>query len=346
MRDRDTISFRIALIASIAAACGKGAATGEQRTWPDPPKDAIVKTTESGPVKATVAVWPPKPTLGDPIYLRLTVEAQPGVVLDVPSEDLAIQAGFRVADFDQAHDHTTSGGALETRTLELEAPSSGRRRIPPLRLEFTDARAKSGSGSNAKLELLTDEIPLEIGTVSTDRTNAELKPARGAMDPVIGRKSPWPWIAAIAGAAISFAITMFFVRAARRRRAVQARVSAYDAAMAALAALEARGAPADADADAWFVELSAIVRRYLEGRYGVRAPELTTEEFLQEARRSRELDELHRNRLGEFLAACDRVKFAGWRPTAEESLATLGAARAFVDETRVITEPLPEARAA
>jgi hypothetical protein len=215
-----------------------------------------------------------------------------------------------------------------------------------LRLEFVDGRAGANGSGSGKLELLTDEIPIEIGAVSTDRTNAELKPARGAMDPVIGRKSPWPWIAGGAGAIVAFVISMLVVRATRRRRAAFVRASAYETAMAALAALEARGAPAPDDADAWFVELSAIIRRYLEGRFGVRAPELTTEEFLQEARRSRELDDAHRERLGEFLAACDRVKFAGWRPTAEESLATLGAARAFVDETRLSPTEIPVARAA
>jgi hypothetical protein len=335
---------RAFVIAAIAGACGTRTPIDDAHPWPDPPKDAIVKTTESGPVKATVAVWPPKPTLGDPIYLRLTVEAKPGVVLDVPSEDLAVQAGFRVPAFDVQHEHTADGGAIEIRSLELEAPSSGRRRVPPLRLEFTDGR--QGSGAGAKLELLTDEIPLEIGAVSTDRTGADLKPARGAIDPVLGRRSPWPWIAGGAGALVAFVVSMLVARAARRRRAIAARVSAYEAAMAALAALEARGAPAADDADAWFVELSAIVRRYLEGRFGVRAPELTTEEFLQEARRSRDLDDAHRERLGEFLAACDRVKFAGWRPNAEESLATLGAARAFVDETRITPTGIPEARAA
>jgi hypothetical protein len=80
---------------------------------------------------------------------------------------------------------------------------------------------------------------------------------------------------------------------------------------------------------------------------GISAPELTTEEFLQEARQSRALDDEHRLRLGEFLERCDRVKFAGWRPTAEESLATLGTARAFVEETRRTEDmQLPEARAA
>src|SRR6185312_15161858 len=80
---------------------------------------------------------------------------------------------------------------------------------------------------------------------------------------------------------------------------------------------------------------SAIVRAYLERRYEIRAPELTTEEFLQEAVRARGLTAEHRAQLTAFLERCDRVKFAGYRPDETESLATLDAARAFVEDTRL-----------
>ena len=39
--------------------------------------------------------------------------------------------------------------------------------------------------------------------------------------------------------------------------------------------------------------------------------------------------------LDEILERCDRVKFAGYRPDADESLATLAAARGFVEDTRL-----------
>ena len=85
--------------------------------------------------------------------------------------------------------------------------------------------------------------------------------------------------------------------------------------------------------------LSAIVRRYLEQRYEIRAPELTTEEFLQVAIARPELSAEHRGLLRSFLERCDRVKFAGYRPDADESLATLKAARGFVEDTR-LREPI------
>ena len=58
------------------------------------------------------------------------------------------------------------------------------------------------------------------------------------------------------------------------------------------------------------------------GSYG------SAEEFLREAQRV--LDPRHREVLTPFLSTCDQVKFAGYRPDADESLATLAAARAFV----------------
>jgi hypothetical protein len=329
------------VVIAAACACGGGAPESASKSWPEPAKDAIVKTTESGPVKATVAVWPPKPTLGDSIQLRLTVEAQRGVVLDVPFER-DVLGGFRVVAYDARHEHGKDGGAIEVRMYELEAPSSGRHRIPPMRLEFVDGRPGTGTGTG-KLEILTDEVPIEVGGVSADRTGADLKPAKTTIDPMLGRRSPWPWILGAAAIALVAIAGVYATRAARRRRVVRAQVSAYEAALAALAALERRGAPGADDADAWFVELSAIVRRYLEGRFHVRAPELTTEEFLNEARRSAELDDVHRDRLIEFLERCDRVKFAGWRPAPEESLATLGAARVFVEETRLAEPAAPPA---
>ena len=111
----------------------------------------------------------------------------------------------------------------------------------------------------------------------------------------------------------------------------------------ALRPLEDRGAPNIETADAWFVELSSIVRRYLEQRYDIRAPEMTTEEFLNVATARPELREDHRELLTQFLERCDRVKFAGYRPEADESIATLKAARGFVEDTRAIHSNAPGA---
>ncbi len=61
-------------------------------------------------------------------------------------------------------------------------------------------------------------------------------------------------------------------------------------------------------------EVSESVRAYLEARFGLRAPERTTEEFIEELRTNGALAGDHRDALGTFLGTCDMVKFAGVRP--------------------------------
>jgi hypothetical protein len=165
------------------------------------------------------------------------------------------------------------------------------------------------------------------------------------LDADIGDR-PWWIVGLVGGLLVLGSGSVLLARAMRARRSIQAKKSAYDDAVAQLRDLETKGAPTAETADVWFVALSAIVRTYLERRYDIRAPELTTEEFLHEASRGvAALTAEHRSLLMSFLERCDRVKFAGYRPDADESLATLNAARGFVEDTKLRDEPaVPAAR--
>lgn len=358
-RRRVAAACALGLVAALAAASCHGddtADTSSDAAPIVPAKDAIARTTEVGPVKSTVKVWPAKPTLGDAIYVRLEIDAPPGVTIDAPFQEAGDQrlGRFRVVAFTRDTQHRPDGGQHHEQTYTLDAPSSGRQRIPPLRFGITDPRkpppaagAGSGIGSGAgsagdparPIEVLTDEIPLEIAPLPTEAANAPLKPALGEIDPEVGGIG-WLTVLGLASAlAILGAGSVLGYRRWRARRRIERQRSAYDEAVAQLRALEQAGAPDPAAADAWFVALSAIVRRYLEQRYEIRAPELTTEEFLQVATARPELSGEHRGLLRSFLERCDRVKFAGYRPDADESLATLAAARGFIEDTR-LREPI------
>jgi hypothetical protein len=328
----------------LVACSGRSALDASQAPASQPGKDAIVKTTENGPVKATVTVWPPKPTLGDPIYLRLDVDAPAGVSIDAPFQEAGDQrlGGFQVTGFARDTQRKSDGGIHERQTYTLEPPTSGKHRIPPLRLEMVDARPGGGSETGKTQEILTDEVPLDVAPVAEAAVTAKLSPERGKLDENVGGP-PWLWIFVGGGVLVLLVgggIATWKILGTKRRIAEQR--SAYEDAIAALRTLEKRGAPAAEDADAWFVELSSIVRGYLERRYVIRAPELTTEEFLLEASRAKELTAEHRAQLSAFLERCDRVKFAGYRPDSTESLATLEAARTFVEDTKLRDETAPK----
>lgn len=83
----------------------------------------------------------------------------------------------------------------------------------------------------------------------------------------------------------------------------------------------------------FYVELSRIVRVYIEGRFELRAPEQTTEEFIRDAAESAKLDSAHRDMVTEFLAQSDMVKFARYRATPDMMGSALEAAEKFVLDT-------------
>ena len=83
---------------------------------------------------------------------------------------------------------------------------------------------------------------------------------------------------------------------------------------------------------AYHIEVSEILRRYVEGRFNVPALEMTTWEIadgLERARVGREF----REGLRRFLDQCDLVKFAKVRPDARASIEVLELGRRLVRDS-------------
>ena len=110
-------------------------------------------------------------------------------------------------------------------------------------------------------------------------------------------------------------------------------LSPWERAQQRLKALAEKGYVETGDHEAYYVELSAIVRQYLEERFGIRAPELTTQEFIHEASSNALLKEEHRAFLIEFLKHSDYVKFARYAPTPEQMQRVFGLVERFINET-------------
>jgi hypothetical protein len=89
------------------------------------------------------------------------------------------------------------------------------------------------------------------------------------------------------------------------------------------------------------VEVSQTVRVYLEECFNLRAPERTTEEFLEELQTSPLLALGQKRSLADFLMRCDLVKFARYEPREPELRDLYDAAVRLVEET----EPLSLATA-
>lgn len=335
-------ALALAVTLTVHAGCGRRAEVA--KAPPPPAADTVLtQTSESGPVKVTIELSPKKPRLGDPLTLTLTVTAQPQVTVEMPPFGEAL-GRFTIVSFTPRAETAADGRVTHVQRYVLDAPMSGRQRIPALRVEFTDARPGQGpdGGAESTHEILTDELALDIESVlPAGQVESELRGLRGPLDESVARSQQLRY-ALIPLALLALAAGLLLLRSLRRRARQRVRVSAYDVAMRRLGSLQRRGWPKQDEADPWYVELSDIVRRYIEDRYGVRAPELTTEEFLREARQQLRMQDSHRELLEAFLSTCDRVKFAGYRPGESESQQALREAQRFIDDTRLMPGAPPE----
>jgi hypothetical protein len=78
------------------------------------------------------------------------------------------------------------------------------------------------------------------------------------------------------------------------------------------------------------IRSTAVLRGYVETRYGLNAPKLATEEFLLAARHSSLLPAEHQTSLGAYLERCDLFKFGRYLATADELQQLHAAAVTFV----------------
>jgi len=76
------------------------------------------------------------------------------------------------------------------------------------------------------------------------------------------------------------------------------------------------------------------LRRYIENRFGLQAPEQTTEEFLASLRTGTTLVQQYQTLLSEFLNECDMVKFANYAAGADDAQHAHDRAVRFIEETR------------
>ncbi len=136
-------------------------------------------------------------------------------------------------------------------------------------------------------------------------------------------------------------LIMFLLKKYRDKKAellFEPPVPAHQKAYEALRRLKKKNLPRIGKTKEYYFELSDIVRRYLEDRFYLRAPEMTTEEFLYALSESDDLNGTHKNLLKGFLNHCDLVKFAKYAPSQKETDESFFLAQKLIDETRGVSE--------
>ncbi len=292
---------------------------------------AIERVADKGPVQLVVRVSPIEPRLSDLVELEVVVTAQPDVVIKPPTFGDAV-GDFLVRGYSERTPKPSSNSDGNTRVFhyQLEPVSSGTHLIRSVGIEFIDNRETSeAKGKSAFIESEPIEIKIttELGEQTPDLANLE------PMLPPVAIALSWSfwWIVVIVVVAILAAIWFFYRRRQRREQVVQVRQQTpEEIAQAALAQLLSENLPAAGLFKEFYVRLTGVVRCYIEGTTGLKAPEQTTEEFLREMRVKEIFSSERSVRLTEFLEAADMVKYAGQKPGAEQIELSILRAREFV----------------
>lgn len=293
---------------------------------------AAESTIVRGPVSATVRVTPDRVRIGDPIELELEVVAEPSIELLMPLFGESLER-FRILEFVPHESIDERGGTQAIQRYRLQVLVSGKHLIPALLVEFIDHRpnARAAPQGEDAYELLTEPIEFEVQSVVPGTSAGSLRPALGSIAISVSehKNDSVLWWYCLIGLLLAVFGGCWWV--AWRRRT--GRRSAYEIAASRLATLRARSRPDAAAMDSFFVELSDIVRHYLEDRFALHAPELTTEEFLGAAAVA-QLDDERLGFLDGFLRAADRVKFARHIPAPEQVDSLVAAVADFLERTR------------
>jgi hypothetical protein len=163
------------------------------------------------------------------------------------------------------------------------------------------------------------------------------KPAAGDLEvdakPVWIRPTPLAiltWVGVTLLGVAAFAVLIWgLLRLKRHVR--EARLSPRERAFAELDRLLHRGLIEKGLYKDFYIELTMVVRRYIERTHGIRAPEQTTEEFLAAATRHPRFTPPVLASLRTFLESSDLVKFAGQQATPQLAAGAVDTARGYVE---------------
>lgn len=279
------------------------------------------------PVTARAIVESRPLTIGTPFRYTIELSAPAGVEVEIPPLQGAI-GEFQIVDFGQEPNRDDGGRTVQRRWFQLVTYQTGEQRVPGPSIRY---RGRDGEEHWVGVPDATVFVQSLVDAAGATPPS-DVRDIKG---PVAKPRdyTPLLWIGA-AALALSALIGLLLRRLRRPRAAAAAAPRpVHELALDALAALQAAGLIDAGRYEEFYVRLSAIVRAYIEARFRLRAPEMTTEEFLQAAQRRAQLGPAHRALLGQFLGEADLVKFARHHPTPGDAERAFAAGREFVRST-------------
>lgn len=333
--------FREVVGYSLAAACIAVLLSGGCQRPPAEPPGAVSRA-ERGPIRLEVSVAPVKVHIGDVVTVRVSVEAPEVYAIELPDESTLKELDARRTD--DPLPRPWARGRLWQRSFTFEPAAAGRSTVPGLTIRYTgpplssfaaDEATRAATQPAATSELVSEPLEVEVLSVlKPDDNPARPRDITGTLLPPGGGWPLWQRLAVVFLVAFGLGAPLVVYLALRGAvRPPPPPVPAEVWALAELDRLAGQDWFAGQRVATYYYRLTEIVRQYIERKFGLAAPEMTTEEFLVHVVRHPDTARFDPVRLRLFLEACDIVKYAAFTPGADDARAALETARAYVRET-------------
>lgn len=273
-------------------------------------------------------------TVGDRITMRVTVEHPAGARVEWPDSvhlDPFEVLGSHLGPAEAPGDTTSSA------ELTLTAFHLGDLEIPSF-----DVPVAGPDGSEQVLH--TDSFTVHVASVGGD-DSGDIRDIHGPLGLPMSTLRMVLWLVL---PLVAVALLYTLARRLRPKKGGESRAALgplarppHEVALEALDVLEASPLLGSGQVKAYHIEVSDILRSYVEGRFGVDALEMTTVEVLAGLERAC-APERFRDGLSAFLAQCDMVKFAKVRPAPDQCRQVLELGRRLVLDTVPSSEPAEE----
>lgn len=294
---------------------------------------AICFTKDTGsadklPLEVSASVDRDKITIGDKITYTITVNADKDIVIKFPQILPENLGGFAIKDFG-----SSERGWFKTKIYRqwyvLDTYVSGKYSIPEATIKYR----KKGQGQWQ--EVSTDKITIEVESIlKSAKDKRDIREIAGPIGFPI--KIPWYVWVILTLIVLAAGIAFFLFKRKKTQSIFVPPRPAHEIAYEALDALKQKEYLRRREFKLYYIELSDIVRRYLENRFNLRAPEMTTEEFLNSVKDNKALMLEHKSLLRDFLFASDLVKFAKYEPAEKEANQSFESAKKLIDQTKPV----------
>lgn len=291
----------------------------------------LVLDTQAQEIQVSAKLEHSTIALGDQTVLRLIAHLPLTAQLNFPNLSDTISAKIQIVEVgktDTLKDAQSPGFHTISRAYKITSFEPGVHVVPSFAFN-----SKAGSFS-------TLSLPLEVKEVKVDTTKAifDIKqPMSVSYTFVDWMRDNWHWLVFGLVILIMIVLLWFYYRKLRKLKPVvvappKPQLPPHVHAMEQLQSLRNKKLWQQDEVKQYHIELTDIIREYLEKRYEIHAMEQTSEEIFT-VLKAMEIQEQDRSKLKQILLLADLVKFAKAKPLSIENEQSMDNAIAFIHGT-------------